>query len=175
MADPSSIALHVFADASQKAYRAVVYIQCGNHSSLVISKSRVAPLKQHSLPRLELMAADRLTRGLTAQQFANSTLWRHGPPWLSSPAKWPTWNPTEAMLIQAVTADDPLSSAAVHNTTILSPANGIHNLIDPSAYSNYTKLLDITAYVLRFAYNTRQKLFKLTGPLTPTELSFANL
>ena len=71
------------------------------------------------------------------------------------------------MLIQAVTADDPPSSAAVHNTAILSPANGIHNLIDPSAYSNYTKLLDITAYVLRFTHNTRQKLFKLTGPLPP--------
>ena len=57
LADSSVIALHVFADASPKAYGAVVYIQCGNHSSLVISKSRVAPLKQHSLPRLELMAA----------------------------------------------------------------------------------------------------------------------
>ena len=57
LADSSVIALHVFADASPKAYGAVVYIQYGNHSSLVISKSHVAPLQQHSLPRLELMAA----------------------------------------------------------------------------------------------------------------------
>jgi len=56
-ADSPAIALHVFDDASPKAYGAVVYIQCGNQSSLVISKSRIAPLKQHSLPRLELMAA----------------------------------------------------------------------------------------------------------------------
>ena len=49
--------LHVFADASPKAYGTAVYIQYGNHSSLVMSKSRVAPLKQHTLPRLELMAA----------------------------------------------------------------------------------------------------------------------
>ena len=55
--DCSATALHVFADASPKAYGAVVYIQCNNHSSLVMSKSRVAPVKQHSLPRLELMAA----------------------------------------------------------------------------------------------------------------------
>ena len=56
-ADSSATVLHVFADASPKAYRAVVYIQCDNHSLLVMSKSRVAPVKQQSLPRLELMAA----------------------------------------------------------------------------------------------------------------------
>jgi len=56
-ADSYTTALHVFADASTKAYGAVVYIQCGNQSSQVISKSRIAPLKRHTLPRLELMAA----------------------------------------------------------------------------------------------------------------------
>ncbi|XP_065883119.1 uncharacterized protein [Dysidea avara] len=55
--DPSAATLHVFADASPKAYGAAVYIHCGNHSSLLISKSRVAPVKQHTQPRLELMAA----------------------------------------------------------------------------------------------------------------------
>ena len=58
---------------------------------------------------------------------------------------------------------------------MLPPPNGIHVLIDPSAYSSYTKLLDVTAYVLRFIHNTTQMLFKLTGPLTPSELSVANL
>jgi len=45
----------------------------------------------------------------------------------------------------------------------------------PSAYSSYTKLLDVTAYVLHFAHNFRQKLFKLKGLLTPSELSIANI
>ena len=119
--------------------------------------------------------ADYLTRGLSAQQFVNSTLWRHGPPWLSSPTDWPTWSPSEALLVQASSAKDSLSPPTDHNTTSLIPTNGIHNLIDPSAYSSYTKLLDVTAYVLRFAHNTRQKLFKLKGPLTPSELSIANI
>ena len=58
----SSIELHGFGDASPMAYGAVVYIKCldeAGHASthLVMSKSRVAPAKTVSLPRLELLAA----------------------------------------------------------------------------------------------------------------------
>jgi len=54
--------LHVFVDASQDAYGAVVYdvksYDSGEISSrLVSAKSRVSPLKSVSIPRLELMAA----------------------------------------------------------------------------------------------------------------------
>ena len=54
--------LHVFVDASEKAYAAVVYqrnvYQNGNISmAFVASKSKVAPLKAVSIPRLELMGA----------------------------------------------------------------------------------------------------------------------
>jgi len=119
--------------------------------------------------------ADLLTRGLTTQQLADSTLRSHGPSWLLSPFKWPTWTPSEALLVQAANSEEPQSSAGEHSTTMLPPSNGIHILIDPSNCSSYTKLLDITAYVLRFVHNTTQKHFKLTGPLTSTELSIANL
>ena len=49
--------LHIFADASLRAYGAAVYLQQGTSCVLIMSKSRAAPLKQLSLPRLELMAA----------------------------------------------------------------------------------------------------------------------
>ncbi|XP_077866237.1 uncharacterized protein LOC144353834 [Saccoglossus kowalevskii] len=51
--------LHVFVDASTRAYGAAVYLRNNNteQTSLVMSKTRAAPLKKQTLPRLELMGA----------------------------------------------------------------------------------------------------------------------
>ena len=53
--------LHVFCDASQLAYGAVIYIKTSNDketsSKFVIERSKVAPLKQISIPKLELQTA----------------------------------------------------------------------------------------------------------------------
>ena len=49
--------LHIFADASLRAYGAVVYLRHNNSVALVMSRSRVAPTKTITLPRLELIAA----------------------------------------------------------------------------------------------------------------------
>lgn len=57
-----SIELHVFSDASLKAYSSVAYwrfvLMNGTiHTAFIIAKSRVAPLKSSTVPRLELQAA----------------------------------------------------------------------------------------------------------------------
>ena len=56
-----SCQLHGFADASKKAYCAMVFLVCktteGTYTRLLSAKTRVAPLKQLSIPRLELMSA----------------------------------------------------------------------------------------------------------------------
>ena len=49
--------LHVFADASSQAYGTSIYLKCGPETSFVMAKSRVKPLKNITLPRLELLAA----------------------------------------------------------------------------------------------------------------------
>ena len=53
--------LHIFCDASEFAYGAVAYIKVNSEDgvfvSLVMGKSRVAPIKTISIPRLELTAA----------------------------------------------------------------------------------------------------------------------
>lgn len=55
------VQLHTFVDASENGYAAVSYFRISNNSSVAISligsKTRVAPLKLASIPRLELMAA----------------------------------------------------------------------------------------------------------------------
>ncbi|XP_052260181.1 uncharacterized protein LOC127864522 [Dreissena polymorpha] len=65
--------MHVFVDASNKAYGAAVYICNRNESRLVIAKSRVTPVKSLSLPQLELMAALIGARLATNIQFSLHT------------------------------------------------------------------------------------------------------
>jgi len=49
--------LHVFADASMRAYGAVAYPQSPNQVDFVLSKSCLSALKDTMLPKLELRAA----------------------------------------------------------------------------------------------------------------------
>ena len=49
--------LHVFTDSSMKAYGACAFIVSENESSLVMARNGVAPIRQMTIPKLELMAA----------------------------------------------------------------------------------------------------------------------
>ena len=60
------VELHGFCDASERAYAAAIYIvfttEVGTSVQLVAAKTRVAPLKQQTIPRLELLSALVLAR-----------------------------------------------------------------------------------------------------------------
>ena len=63
----SSTQLHGYSDASEESYAGVVYLHledsAGNiHTEIVMSKTRVAPIKRLSIPRLELCGAQPLTK-----------------------------------------------------------------------------------------------------------------
>ncbi|XP_046860977.1 uncharacterized protein LOC124454216 [Xenia sp. Carnegie-2017] len=66
--------LHGFGDASKRAYCAVVYLVVLNGNDvrvkLIASKTRVAPMKELSIPRLELMAARILAHLMSAVRKA---------------------------------------------------------------------------------------------------------
>lgn len=59
--EASRFSLHIFCDAAEVAYGAVAYLlieQQGEvHTSFVMARSRVAPKRQLTMPRLELCAA----------------------------------------------------------------------------------------------------------------------
>ncbi len=67
---PSAIReLHIFCDASERAYGSVAYLRTTDeqghiHAAFILARSRVAPRKCFSVPRLELSAA------LTGAQLA---------------------------------------------------------------------------------------------------------
>ena len=82
----AAIELHHFSDASEKAYGCCSYIRCTNkdgriHTSLILSKNKVAPIKQMTIPRLELQAAvmssrmDKVLRNELGLQISHSYFW----------------------------------------------------------------------------------------------------
>ncbi|XP_021960711.1 uncharacterized protein LOC110856534 [Folsomia candida] len=100
---PSHAELHGFCDASENAFAAAIYLRTehpdhGINVRLVASKSRVAPLKTSTIPRLELQGAVLLTElmvhlkkeykmgGHSIYYWTDSTIVLH---WLNShPSKW---------------------------------------------------------------------------------------
>lgn len=117
-ANATNIQLHGFADSSEQAYGACIYIRSTSNSQtlcrLLCATSKVAPIKRVTIPRLELSAAvllaklyKRTTRALNIP-IHSSYLWTDSAivlTWIQNPSnRWKTFVGNRVASIQEKTA-----------------------------------------------------------------------
>jgi len=139
--------IHGFADASMKCYGACIYLRCKDDcgeytTNLICAKSRVAPLKTISLPRLELCAALLLVRMINSLvpklnlNIVRKHFWSDSKivlAWIASPStKWKTFVAHRVGEIQDTTSINEWS----HVRTNDNPADIISRGCDASKLAN---------------------------------------
>lgn len=102
----SYVELHGFADASEVGYACVIFVRIlrddgGIHMQQLVAKSRMAPIKKLTIPRLELLAAELLARlackviDTMQMEFKRVCLWSDSKivlAWIhGNPKRWKTF------------------------------------------------------------------------------------
>ena len=250
---PLSIELVGFCDSSEEAYAACVYAKITVNGktdvNLVISKTRVAPLKKPTIPRLELLSAlilarlissvqtmltplckttvvrcftdsitamywikgedkewktfvenrvqeirslvpkekwnhcpglenpaDIATRSSNPVKLSENSRWFKGPEWLrGNENKWPERHMTD--LPEDCLKEVGSTCKGSSNMTLLIETGtqmNISKILDATRFSSYMKLLRVTAYVLRFVKNCKDRCIN-TKELTAEELDEAEI
>lgn len=145
---PEVTQLHIFTDASEKAYGAAAYIRSVFKNGTIIvrllcAKSRVAPLKKQTIPRLELCAAvlgAQLAAKITADlQFTNPIwFWTDSEivlSWIhSSSALYNTFVANRISIIQETTRAEQWRHVSSKNN----PADILSRGISPKALKDCT-------------------------------------
>ena len=107
--------------------------------------------------------ADLLTRGIDHEQFLNSS-WTTGPSWLTDSSTWPVWKKSTATLVSLIAADPEVADGNVPEVD--NEMDPLEKVIDSAQY-RWTKLIRVTAYVLRI-----QKNFKAVSKLDVPKAGF---
>ena len=145
--DDSSVTLHVFADASEKAYGCCLYVVSGVLSSLLYAKAKVAPVSPPTIARLELQAvhlASKVLQFVVSQLRINVgrivgwtdslTTWH----WLMSPSyKWKTYVANRVNAIQDVAKE--LDVEWRHVPGVSNPADLASRGVPPGELTEFWK------------------------------------
>ncbi|VDI37780.1 Hypothetical predicted protein, partial [Mytilus galloprovincialis] len=94
--------------------------------------------------------------GLSVSQFEKNTLWSNGPKWFTEISKWSSWKKNDTTLL--LTSTDIEDSSTADNE--IDNQQGIHQIVQITRYSTLSKLLRITAYLLRFIRNCRSPILQ---------------
>ncbi len=147
----------------------------------VFVKNRVREIKESSdiafgYVKSKENPADVATRGTNVQNLQTNTLWWHGPDWLTNPeAAWQT----ECRYVAKETTQECSSScmeSAVNNHTEMKAESNTNcnNTtpfdIDYESYNSITKLVRVTALVVRFIRNVKDRRQANLGALLTEEI-----
>ena len=167
--DHEKISVHMWTDS------AIAYTWINNHPSrwkdfvhnrVCFIQESIPSAKWHFIPGKE-NPADCATRGLTAFQLFQHSVWWNGPVWLQlSPDSWPNHFETPS------TGDNLEERSVLTTSTTVAPIKNYWPLVNK--YSNLNKLLRITALCKRFILCLKKKAKSvLEIPITTQELEEA--
>ena len=117
--------------------------------------------------------ADLLTRGLTATQLAECVLWWNGPPFLVEPEDaWPA-GPVQPAVFDTTEMKRQIN---VHSHLTFQHQRNVLNRLDPTRFSDWTRLVRVRSWVIRFITNCLSTAeHRTTGEITPEEFRDAEL
>ncbi|XP_011705757.1 PREDICTED: uncharacterized protein LOC105460953 [Wasmannia auropunctata] len=159
------LTLHTFCDASQSAYAVVIFIRIERHTGVEVqfvqAKSRVAPVKNITIPRLELLAATIATRlaksVLEILQLADirTYYWSDSSTvlaWIQRECHWGTfvWNRVQEIQTLLTTLKEKNIEPNYRKDKVVDSLGVYH-------FSDYRTILRVVAWIKRFIRNSRSK------------------
>ena len=146
-----SLQIHGFSDALESAYAGVVYLRMLEadgtvHVLLVIAKTKVAPLKRLTIPRLELCGADlsagllHRVKGVLGTPYSGVFAWTDSTSWLCGSSR----------RFKAFVGN------RVSHITLVALPNSTPALSILKRFSSFTSLCNVTAWIFRFISRCRK-------------------